>query len=134
MVFTATDTSYMIDGIEVPQVVYDTLLPSKLFPIDTGMSLQEAMDRLDYLKGIAPPLPDHKGPYFALAIDGAHPVRSDALAVHSKQIPQVVARNKRHGLSIEYDKIGRPVFTDAGQRRKLMKIEGYRKMNSAYGY
>ncbi len=63
----------------------------------------------------------------------AWPIRSDAMAVHSKQIPAVLARNKRHGLNIPYDRMGRPILADAGQRRALMKLEGVRQMNSYYG-
>lgn len=63
----------------------------------------------------------------------AWPWVSDSLAVHSKQIGQVKERNARHGLNIEYDRKGRPVCTDAGQRKKLMKLEGVRQQNSYYG-
>ena len=53
------------------------------------------------------------------------PIYSDALAVHPKQIEAAKARNKKHGLNIEYDpKDGRAILPDNGARRKLMKIEG----------
>ena len=138
MVFTASadpdgNTAYFVDGYEVPQSVYDTLFPSKLFPSDTGLSLAEAEAALAKIVAETPAPEPHKGPYFNLAIDGAHPLKSEALAVHSKQIPAVMARNKKHGLNIRYDRMGRPVFTDAGQRRALMKIEGAKQMNSYYG-
>ncbi len=133
-VATETETTYFIDGFEVPQAVYDTFRPSKLFPVDTGMSLAEAEEYLAAIKACAEPREENRGPCFALAISGDKPIRSDALAVHPKQIKQVLARNKRHGLSIPYDREGRPVFTDPNQRKKLCKIEGVRDMNSYYGY
>ena len=127
-------TVYFVDGYRVPADVYDTLYPSKLFPRETGWTVEEAMAVLDGLKKSVPPPPPHRGPYFALAINDAHPLRSDALAVHPKQIEAVKKRNAKHGLNVRYDRRGRPVFTDAAQRRKLMKIEGVRQQNSAYGH
>lgn len=100
---------YLLDGKEVPE----------------GEFLAAFPDRQMVEKG--------KGPHFALAINDAHPLRSEALACHPKQIAAVRARNAKHGLNIPYDRHGRPVFTDAGQRRKLMKIEGVRQQNSYYG-
>lgn len=127
-------TAYYADGYPVPQAVYDTLFPSKLFPVDTGLSLEQARAILARIVAETPAPAKHKGPYFNLAIDGAHPLASEALAIHSSQREKVMARNARHGLNVAYDKKGRPVFTDAGQRRKLMKLEGVRQMNSYYGY
>lgn len=69
-----------------------------------------------------------------VAINDARPWKSDALAVHSKQIEAVKARNAKHGLNIPYDKMGRPICTDAGQRKKLMRIEKVRSQNSFDGY
>jgi hypothetical protein len=133
-IITKTETVYLIDGYEVPREVYDAFRPSKMFPAESGLSLDEAQKRLDAIKAETDKRPRaDRGPYFALAIDGAHPLRSDALAVHPKQIKQAAARNKRHGINVEYDRHGRPVFTDANQRRKLMKLEGVRQMNSYYG-
>ena len=123
-----------VDGYPVPEEVYDGLLPSRLFPNPAAMPREKAEEALESIKAATPPPEPHKGPYFNLAIDGAHPLKSDALAVHPKQIAAVKERNKRHGLSIDYDRHGRPVFTDAGQRKKLMKIEGVRQMNSYTGY
>lgn len=123
-----------VDGYPVPEEVYDGLLPSKLFPSPDALPREKAEEALEKIKAEAPPAPQHKGPYFNLAIDGAHPLKSDALAVHSSQIEAVKARNKKHGINVDYDKQGRPVFTDAGQRRALMRLEGVRQMNSYTGY
>ncbi len=61
-------------------------------------------------------------------------LKSDALAVHPSQIPEVMARNKRHGLSIEYNESdGRPILKDRGQRRDLLKIEGVHDNDGGYG-
>lgn len=111
-----------VDGLRVPEDVYDTLHPSKLFPRETGWTVEEALAVVEGLRASVPKRV-HKGPYFALAINDAHPLKSEALACHPKQIAAIRARNRKHGLDIPYDRHGRPVFTDAGQRRKLMKIE-----------
>lgn len=78
-------------------------------------------------------LPDQEGtPMFGNSTVG-WPIRSEAMAVHRKQIPEVLARNKKHGLSIPYDRTGRPILADAGQRKALMKVERYIDRNSFYG-
>ena len=50
-------------------------------------------------------------------------IDSESLAVHPDQIPEVLERNRRHGLHIEYDRHGRPKIADSGQRRDLVRIE-----------
>lgn len=80
--------------------------------------------------------PDHvilPGQTLMTPSTSAWPWVSDSLAVHSKQVEQVKARNAKHGLNIEYNKRGQPVCTDAGQRRRLMKIEGVVQQNSFNG-
>lgn len=126
-----------VDGYPVPEEVYESLFPEFIFgpPRDPNLMPREEAERVfKEIKAATPPKPQHKGPYFNLAIDGAHPLKSDALAVHPKQIAAVKERNRKRGLNIDYDRHGRPVFTDAGQRRKLMKIEGVRQQNSYFGY
>lgn len=135
---TTTDAEgqmhYFADGYEVPQKVFDTLLPSKLFPVATGLTQDMAMAILKVIKDETPPVETYKGPRFSTAISGVKPLKSNALAVHPRQIPAVLARNKKHGINVRYDRRGRPCFTDAGQRQALCKLEGVRSLNSAYGY
>ena len=122
-IYAADGETHLIDGYQVPQAVYDTLRPSRLFPGDTPLTPAQAAAILDRIKaegGVAATPP---GVYIQTGITLTRPLKSDALAVHTSQIPAVVARNKKHGLSIRYDRAGRPVFTDAAQRKKLMKIE-----------
>lgn len=128
-----TGSYYFVDGFEVPQAVYDAFRPSKMFPTAT-MPMEDALKELARIKATTKRAERKAAPYFALAIDSAHPIKSDALAVHPKQIKQVLARNKKHGLSIPYDRHGRPVLTDPNMRRKLMKLEKVRDLNSPYGY
>lgn len=90
----------------------------------------EEVTEKQYRKGI----PEKEGvPMFATAVGDANPWVSDALAVHSSQIPEAIARNKKHGLNIRYDRMGRPVCSDSGQRKKLLKIEKAHDRNSFYG-
>lgn len=83
-------------------------------------------------------IPEKSGvPMFATAISDSKPWMSDALAVHKTQISEVKERNRRKGLNINYTPDGRPICTDAGQRKALCKIEGVRqvgKRGSYYGY
>jgi hypothetical protein len=61
------------------------------------------------------------------------PMLSDALAVHPGQIQEAMERNKRHGLHVEYTEDGRPKLMDRGQRRDLMRAEGFHDNNGGYG-
>ncbi len=63
----------------------------------------------------------------------AWPIKSDALAVHPRQIKKVMERNRKHGLHVEYAKDGRPILADRGQRRELMKIEGAHDQQGGFG-
>jgi hypothetical protein len=65
---------------------------------------------------------------------GAWPMLSDALAVHPSQIAEVMERNHRHGLYIEYNaEDGRPILMDRGQRRDLLKVEHLKDNEGGYG-
>lgn len=139
MTFTTTtseggDRSCFVDGYPVPANVFDTLLPSKLFPVDTGLTEDQAMYLFEKIKADTPPAETYKGPRFSTAITGTKPLKSNALACHPRQRAAIMARNKKHGINVYYDRRGRPVFTDAAQRRALCKLEGVRSLNSAYGY
>ena len=62
------------------------------------------------------------------------PMLSDALAVHPKQIQEVMDRNARHGLHVEYNtEDGRALLADRGQRRDLMRLEGFHDNEGGYG-
>lgn len=64
----------------------------------------------------------------------AAPIHSLALAVHPSQIPEVMERNKKHGLGhIKYDAEGQPILTDRGMRRDLMRLEGVHDNEGGYG-
>lgn len=60
------------------------------------------------------------------------PVLSDALCVHPRQIPEAMARDKKHGLNVEYLPDGRPVLTSQDQKRKMIRSLGYHENNCAY--
>lgn len=81
-----------------------------------------------------PPQEIRAGDDMLVAANWKHPVESDALAVHPKQIKEVMARNEKHGLNIGYrPDDGRPILENREQRRKLMKIEGCHDNNGGYG-
>jgi len=109
------DTFY-VDDYPVPEFVYEALFP----PADPKAS-DRALRMLKEIKGVV--LPPRRPTPTVAAVSGAKPLKSDALACHTSQIPAITARNKKHGLNIRYDRAGRPVFTDNGQRKQLMRIE-----------
>lgn len=51
------------------------------------------------------------------------PMTCDALAVHPKQVAEANARNERHGISTRYLKNGRAVIPDAGDYKRLRRLE-----------
>ena len=52
------------------------------------------------------------------------PLTSVALAVQPDQIAEATARNKRHGCRVGYTPEGKAVIPDAGEYRRLRKLEG----------
>jgi uncharacterized protein YigE (DUF2233 family) len=76
--------------------------------------------------------PDREGmPNFGHR-SGCWPMMSDACAVHPKQVEQANARNKRHGVNVEYSpNSGRAIIPDAKAYKKLRKLEGYH-FNNGY--
>ena len=61
------------------------------------------------------------------------PILSDALAVHPDQIPEVLERNRQHGIYIDYAPDGRPILTNRRDRAKLLKLEGCHDHSGGYG-
>lgn len=61
------------------------------------------------------------------------PMLSDACAVHPKQIKQANERNRRHGVKVTYNAKGQAVIPDRHERKKLLKLEGFRDRSGTYG-
>lgn len=61
------------------------------------------------------------------------PMVSEALAVHPSQVATANARNKRHGVNVVYDKNGAAHIPDRGERKRLLKLEGFHDNNGGYG-
>lgn len=115
-------TYFFLDGVPITEAEYRSGKVPEDFEARRRVAQQERIAQ------------QKKVPMCATAISTAKPLKSDALAIHSSQREKIMARNKRHGINVEYDRQGRPVFTDAGQRKKLCKLEGVRQLNSYYGY
>lgn len=63
------------------------------------------------------------------------PMKSEALAVHPDQVDEANERNKRAGVNVEYEPgTGVPTIPDRGERRKLLKLEGFFDKDSFTGY
>jgi hypothetical protein len=52
------------------------------------------------------------------------PMKSLALGVHPKSVAEATERNRRHGIRATYDENGDCHLPDAGERRKLLKLQG----------
>ncbi len=61
------------------------------------------------------------------------PMKSMALGVHPKQVQEANERNKRNGVDVTYDRNGRAVIPDRNERKKLLRLEGFRDNNGGYG-
>lgn len=76
--------------------------------------------------------PDHAELFDATrpVIGGAHaagwPMYSDAMAVHPSQVAAANARNKKHGVNVQYEPhAGLAVIPSEREKKKLMKLEGF---------
>lgn len=97
---------YYLDGKEVSAEEYDAAFPDKPMARAGKCSL----------------------------VGWSKPILSDALAVHPKQIGQVMERNKKRGLHVEYEtEYGRPILKSREERRKLMEISGVHDKQGGYG-
>lgn len=62
------------------------------------------------------------------------PMTSEALAVHPNQVAKANKRNKEHGVNVVYDpKTGCAVLPDRGERKRLLKLEGFHDNRGGYG-
>lgn len=97
------DDGYYIDGHKVTKAAFDKAFPPK--PIRSGDDI---------------------------AIGWHKAIESDALAVHPRQIPEAMARDKAHGLNIEYLPDGRPKLTSQQQKREMCRSLGLHENNAYY--
>lgn len=98
---------YEIDGQEVTRAQYDAAFPDK-------------------------PVAEACGDGAGL-VAWHRPVLSDGLAVHPEQVPEAMERDRRHGINTQYDAEGRPVLTDRGMRRRLLKSLNMHDGDGGYG-
>lgn len=62
-----------------------------------------------------------------------YPMESDALACHPSQVEAMEARNKKHGIRVNYKPDGTAVIPDRGERRRLLRLEGMVDRAGGYG-
>lgn len=99
--------TFAVDGRDVTEAEFLAAFPPK--PIDFG----------------GEPLAGHQ--------TTAWPLVSDALAVHPDQVGKANERNRRHGVATRYQRDGRAVIPDRGDRKKLLRLEGLHDNNGGYG-
>ena len=95
---------YILDGKEVAQAEFDAAFEKKELGVPDG----------------------HRS--------NCWPMRgSDALAVHPLDVAEAHADARKKGVATDFDKMGRPIFTDRGHRKKFLKAYGYRDRDGGYG-
>jgi hypothetical protein len=94
---------YLIDGREVTKAEFDLAFPDKPLGAPGGHS------------------------------PGAWPLASDALAVHPRQIPEAMERDRKRGIASEYLPDGRMVLRDRGQRRDVLRSLQFHDNQGGYG-
>jgi hypothetical protein len=52
----------------------------------------------------------------------SRPLELDALGVHPNQVPAAMARDRRHGMAIEYTKDGTPLVKSEQEKRDYMRV------------
>ena len=63
----------------------------------------------------------------------AWPMRSVALAVHREQVDEANRRNAAAGVNAHYEADGTCVINSRADRRKLLKLEGFKDKDGGYG-
>lgn len=64
---------------------------------------------------------------------GAWPMASEAMGVHPSQVEEATADAKKKGVTTEFDKIGRPVFTSRAHRKAYLAAYGVHDKRGGYG-
>lgn len=93
--------------------------------------LRDALDNFykDQTEAQVEPAPENPG---GSLIGWTKPMLSDAYKVHQSQIPEAIARDKKHGLNIEYTSDGRPKIKSQAELRHMMRSFGHHQKNGGY--
>lgn len=112
IVYTSRGKEYYIEGRgQVSREEFDRLVPSR----------EEAGEMA---QGGQPPFCAHPTCW---------PMRSEALAVHPSQVEEANERNRRHGIATRYEPDGTAVIPTRGDRKRLLRLEGFVDRNGGYG-
>lgn len=76
--------------------------------------------------------PDHEGAPGGHSSSG-WPLKSEAAACHPTQVAEMNERNLRHGVATTYLPDGTAVIPNRGDRKKLLRLEGYHDRDGGYG-
>ena len=98
-------TRYLIDYKEVTKEIFDAAFPDK--PITEGSDL-------------------------LVSADWKKPVKSDALAVHPKQVKEAREDAAKKGVPVEFLPDGRPVFRNRQERKQYMNAYGFFDKDAGY--
>lgn len=96
--------TYTLNGVEVTKAEFDAAFPPKELGVPSA------------------------------AAPSCWPMTSEALAVHPDQVAEANARNKRHGVNATYEPgTGMCLIPDRGERKRLLKLEGFKDRSGGYG-
>jgi len=98
-------TRYVIDGKEVTKEVFNMAFPDKPLDFSRGASSVTLWNK---------------------------PVVSNALACHPDQIPEIMERNRKAGVNIDYNSEGQPILRSSRDKLNLMRVENCHDRDGAY--
>jgi hypothetical protein len=99
------DKSYFVDGRQVSQDEFDSLVPDALS--GTGRS--------------------------GASLQSWQPILSDALAVHPDQVAEATLDAKRKGVPTEFMPDGRPILRTRQHRKEYLRAYGFHDNQGGYG-
>lgn len=98
-------TRYLIDNKEVSKKEFDRACPDKPLDFSRGASSVTLWSK---------------------------PVLSNALACHPDQIPEVMERNRKAGVNVDYTSEGQPILRSSRDKLNLMRLEKCHDRDGAY--
>lgn len=98
--------TYWVDGFEVDKAEFDR---QTMPPVTLAEGISGKADKKRRKRG--------------------YPIKSVSMAVHSTQVEEAAAHDRKLGVPTEYTKGGRPIWRDASHRKAFMKIHGVHDRN-----
>lgn len=98
---------FFVGGVEVTRAEFDARFPNRI---------------ADLLKQKPPAVQQKAG----------WPIASESFSVLPEQIPEAMQADRELGVSADYDRDGRPIFTDQTHQNAFLKAHGWRNRDRFY--